>query len=399
MPVYKQPNSKYWLIEFWFDGKRYRRSSGTSIKRTAEQIENKWRQEIHQGTHQIAKTDILTVKEATRRYWDTIISIKPSRERSKRSELCTLNNICAWFGPHTRLDRIRANDLSTWRDTMLAEKKEPATVNRYLATFRAILNRAYSDWGAISTVPKVRLHPLNNIRRRCLSREDEGCVLEACAPHLRSLTIFLVDTGARLSEALDVTWRDVEIDGFVRPSVMLTRTKNKHPRRIPLTIRLQNLLREIRPENAALTDKVFLYRQPRSAAPGSWSADAIISQSYWYKISVRPHLPHRHQAETRHERGVEGLARRSEASGAGLHRRRRVGTGRVGGNRRQRRQVLICRPFFGDRMGAITRSRRRSRPLQRGRGRRRPRGRAVRPTAACARRLPAPRAKGWRRGS
>jgi hypothetical protein len=186
MPVYKQPNSSNWLIEFWLDGKRYRRSSGTNIKRTAEQIEYKWRQEIHQGTHQIAKTDVLTVKEATQRYWETIISIKPSRERSKRSELCTLNNICKWFGADTRIDKIRTSDLSTWRDAMLAEKKAPATVNRYLATIRAILNRAYSDWGAVTNVPKVRLLPLNNTRHRYLSREDEARVLEVCAPHWSS---------------------------------------------------------------------------------------------------------------------------------------------------------------------------------------------------------------------
>jgi hypothetical protein len=29
MPVYKQPTSTYWLIEFWLGGQRYRRSAGT----------------------------------------------------------------------------------------------------------------------------------------------------------------------------------------------------------------------------------------------------------------------------------------------------------------------------------------------------------------------------------
>ena len=39
MPVYKQPNSKNWLIEFKVDGKRFRRSSGTNIKRKAKRLE------------------------------------------------------------------------------------------------------------------------------------------------------------------------------------------------------------------------------------------------------------------------------------------------------------------------------------------------------------------------
>ncbi len=53
MPVYKQPNSPNWLIEFTIDGRRYRRSSGTNIKRKAQRIEEVWRQEIHGGKHGI----------------------------------------------------------------------------------------------------------------------------------------------------------------------------------------------------------------------------------------------------------------------------------------------------------------------------------------------------------
>ena len=42
MSVYKQSNSKNWLVEFVIDGRRYRRSSGTTIKRKAETLEQKW---------------------------------------------------------------------------------------------------------------------------------------------------------------------------------------------------------------------------------------------------------------------------------------------------------------------------------------------------------------------
>ncbi len=64
MPVYKQPNSSNWLIEFMIDGRRYRRSSGTNIKRKAQRIEDKWRQEIHSGKHGIGAAETLTLGEA-----------------------------------------------------------------------------------------------------------------------------------------------------------------------------------------------------------------------------------------------------------------------------------------------------------------------------------------------
>ena len=77
MPVYKQPNSNNWLIEFVIDGRRYRRSSGTNIKRKAQRIEDKWRQEIHSGKHDIGATETLTLGEAVDRYLKTVIQRTP----------------------------------------------------------------------------------------------------------------------------------------------------------------------------------------------------------------------------------------------------------------------------------------------------------------------------------
>ncbi|PPR75640.1 MAG: hypothetical protein CFH05_00628, partial [Alphaproteobacteria bacterium MarineAlpha3_Bin4] len=115
MPVYKQPNSKNWLIEFKVDGKRFRRSSGTNIKRKAIRLEAKWRQEIHDGKHQIAKIEPLTIEEAADRYFQTVIQLKNSRENSKKSERCCLNVIVDHFSPKTRLDAIQATDIARWR--------------------------------------------------------------------------------------------------------------------------------------------------------------------------------------------------------------------------------------------------------------------------------------------
>lgn len=39
MPVYKQAGSPNWLVEFVIDGQRFRRSSGTAIKRAAEALQ------------------------------------------------------------------------------------------------------------------------------------------------------------------------------------------------------------------------------------------------------------------------------------------------------------------------------------------------------------------------
>ncbi len=98
-------------------------------------------------------------------------------------------------------------------------------------------------------------------RNRYLTEDEEQRILDVSPPHLRSLIIFLVDTGARLSEALDVTWNDLELDGSHRSSVMLLRTKNGLPRRIPLTTRSRTMLLGLQAERNDLNQQaVFLYR-------------------------------------------------------------------------------------------------------------------------------------------
>ncbi len=267
MSVYKQSNSKNWLVEFVIDGRRYRRSSGTTIKRKAETLEQKWRQEIHEGRFQIQTARALTLEEAASRYWKYVIVPNPSREKSKKAEAYVIKVIVKAFGAGRQLKSIQASDIADWRDRLLREGKSPATVNRYLATLRAILNRGKSDWNALSIVPQVRLLPLDCPRFRVISDQDETQILQSSAPHLRDLIIFLVDTGARLSEALDVTWDDIELFSNHRGRVRLMRTKNGHPRVVPLTARVGEMIDSLKVGGNELDQPLFLY-QASSAHPG-----------------------------------------------------------------------------------------------------------------------------------
>lgn len=272
MPVYKQPNSKNWLIEFKVDGRRYRRSSGTNIKRKAVRIEEKWRQEIHDGKHHIGTIKTLTIKEAADRYFSSVIQPKNNRANSKKAERYSLNAIVRKFSPTTRLDNIKSEDLARWRDQMLSQGYAPATANRYMASLRAIMNRAHSEWNALKVVPQFHLLPLDNNRCRYLSIEEENAILEKSPPHLKRLIVFLIDTGARLSEALDLTWNHVDLKNTNHPSIILTKTKNGHPRRIPLTKRATKILERLGTDNLDRSQSVFLYQPPGNSQPVSFKS-------------------------------------------------------------------------------------------------------------------------------
>ena len=47
MSVVKRGNSQYWYIQFQLNGKTYIRSSRTTNKKVAEQMEVEWKAKVH----------------------------------------------------------------------------------------------------------------------------------------------------------------------------------------------------------------------------------------------------------------------------------------------------------------------------------------------------------------
>jgi len=66
---------------------------------------------------------------------------------------------------------------------------------------------------------------------RWLTQDEAARLLDACSPHLKPLVLFLLLTGARAGEALWLDWRDVDL---VRGHASFPKTKNGHPRGVPL---------------------------------------------------------------------------------------------------------------------------------------------------------------------
>jgi integrase len=68
-------------------------------------------------------------------------------------------------------------------------------------------------------------------RIRWLAEDEAKRLIGACSPHLKPLVMFLLYTGARVGEALWLDWRCVDL---ARGHVSFPRTKNGHPRGVPL---------------------------------------------------------------------------------------------------------------------------------------------------------------------
>jgi integrase len=258
MAVFKREGSPHWQIEFTFKGNKVRQSSGTAKKRDAEERERILRQELKEQVL-LGKVAEMSLGEAIDRYYDGVVIPKGNVNVAKR-ELYALNQLRQGLGANTPITKLSARVLADYKDSLLAAKKAPATVNRYLASIKAILNKAKAEWGTLAVVPTIKLLPLDNARHRWLTEDEEKKLLPACAPHLRDLVVFLMDTGARVGEAISLTWADVDLDRKPRAAVRFMETKSGKPRGGPLSTRVEEMLRRLKAECPEGESRVFLYR-------------------------------------------------------------------------------------------------------------------------------------------
>ncbi|HIJ63668.1 MAG TPA: site-specific integrase [Rhodospirillaceae bacterium] len=258
MAVFKREGTPHWQIEFTFKGEKVRQSSGTSKKREAEERERILRQELKEQLL-LGKVAEMSLGQAVDRYYDGVVVPKGNIAVATR-ELYALNQLREGLNAATPIAKLSARALADYKDRLLAAKKAPATVNRYLATVKAILNKAKDEWGTLTVVPTIKLLPLDNARYRWLTKDEEKKLLPVCAPHLRDLVVFLMDTGARLREATTLTWVDVDLDRTPRAAVRFMETKSGKPRGVPLSTRVEEMLRQLKAKCPEGENRVFLYR-------------------------------------------------------------------------------------------------------------------------------------------
>ncbi len=151
--------------------------------------------------------------------------------------------------------------------------KSPACANRTMRYLRAVMNFAMARYCAPDGSPILPANPVQRLtltrawkrvdRRRTLIRPHELEPWWAALEHLTNRTHvdyfrLVLLTGLRKSEALGLTWDDVDLDARL---LTVTDTKARRPHALPLSDYLADLLRHRR--RLAVSDHVFADHQGR----------------------------------------------------------------------------------------------------------------------------------------
>ena len=124
----------------------------------------------------------------------------------------------------------------------------PATINRQIHTpISAVLKHAAKRGLCDHRQIERPAQPTGRVR--WLTPAEADRLIVSCSPHLRPLVVFLFYTGARLSEALYLDWRNVDLQ---RRQVQFIDTKNGEARGVPLHDRVVAVLAKLARRDGAV---------------------------------------------------------------------------------------------------------------------------------------------------
>lgn len=229
------------MADFMYQGWRYRKQFVTTEEAASWEAELKKRLRLKLPFEELldAQKGRLTIdgllSKTYERYWD--------KTANRATQLVNIRSINKHFGPNCAVESIDAAALDDFIGSMEQRGLAPSTINGRLAT----LSKAFffaQDRGYISSGPKIERKKVSNQRMRFFSEEEEYNIIEVLRADGRdgfaSFFEWSLDTGIRPIESRHVSQGSVRKDPKLGPLVDLRKTKNAHPRTIPLTQRALN---------------------------------------------------------------------------------------------------------------------------------------------------------------
>ena len=235
-----------WQVDIKRKGIRYRKG-GFETEATALAHEAATLRQIERGVPLVdTKTQVdsagwtmLRLQEAVyARYW-------AQSKNGPEAERLSLKAV-EFFGEALHPKEINAALVDDYVASMRTAGNSLGTINRKLSALSKMLNYAYSR-GIITSKPHIERYKESEGRVRYYTRAEEdllraGMYKEANGVKRPDRTVqdfftFLLDTGARLSEGLNVQIQDITPD-----RVTFNNTKGGRNRSVPLTARLRAIV-------------------------------------------------------------------------------------------------------------------------------------------------------------
>lgn len=201
-----------------------------------------------------------TIKDAV----DRTYKIRWQETKAERTSMVNAGLLVKYFGPNTKLTDITTNLVNTLIEDLKSQGLSNATTNRKLACLSVILQTA-EDCGYQTAKPVLTRRKEYRGRERFVSPEEE-CQMVRVLEHWgkldhRDAVLTLIDTGMRTGELFKLQAQDIDLSKGKYGVITIWRTKNDHPRAVPMSRRVSELIKTRLKTKAHPTDRVFQFDQ------------------------------------------------------------------------------------------------------------------------------------------
>lgn len=242
MSVFKR--GKFWIVQFNYNKKTYTRSSKSTRKRDAQDLERQMRQQLV-DTHVLGHREHIRLFEAC----DTLLST--SKESGAYGTLVTAVNRFKDFFRDDLLDQISNRDLARWVEHERQRGIKDITIRLWSRQFNKVCQHAkrlgyYTpeyEWGEWNIKDKPIRYLTDAEEQLVLNELDTTGLTDPM--HIRArraardIFIVMIDAGFRINEASVLKWSDIDFDNGV---IYLYRSKVSNEDFIPMTRRLRMTL-------------------------------------------------------------------------------------------------------------------------------------------------------------
>jgi integrase len=261
--VKRHPKSPFWMACFSLpDGRRTTRSTGTSDKKEAQRIANRFEDAANQG-----KAKKLTESRARKTIADIFAianheTLPSSNIREFLSSWLKRKQLEAGEKTHSRytsvvdqlndylgsrashdLTHLDAKEIIGFRDH-LSKRVSPGTVNISLKVLRSALSQAKRDGLTdVNEAERVTLLKIRKAaRREAFTEAQLRRILTAANQEWRRMILFGLYTGLRIGDIATLTWRQVDL---IHGNISLTTIKTGREQTLPIAKPLRSCIEKL----------------------------------------------------------------------------------------------------------------------------------------------------------
>ena len=282
MSIVKRGNSRCWYIQFQYLGKTYIRSSRTTNKKLAEQMETEMKAKLH-AQQFLGQKDLITVRAAIDQFCE-------SRQGTPNHRgLITNRKVVFRLIPvHKPMSELTGHDLERFKRDRIAEGVCEQTIKHGLNLIRGAWKYARKLGYQVNELefPSIRL---SKSSLRYLTVEEERRFLACLEPKrlgrglrpyderdLRTkqamddaydLVVLLLDTGARYSEIANIPWSRINLEDR---TINLWRSKVRNETTLYMTDRVHEVLQR----RSLLRTGIYVF-QNRKGGPRGYASQSI----------------------------------------------------------------------------------------------------------------------------